>query len=127
MAAKRASHPTLRPASASATLYAVMLTLIRSPSPCLPLSAAGLPAAAQQKPAQALPATVEGVPTAKIIAIGIGVVLGAVASEAVIAGDGVALLGGALGGVVAAWWYDGASAGASRAARRAIPTPRMGC
>jgi hypothetical protein len=83
---------------------------------------APLPVAAQQKPA--LPATVEGVPTAKIIAIGVGVVLGAVAAEAVIAGDGVALLGGALGGVVAAWWYDGASAGPSRAAlRQPVGTP----
>jgi energy-converting hydrogenase Eha subunit A len=85
---------------------------------------APLPAAAQQKPAQTLPATVEGIPTAKIVAIGLGVVVGAVAAEALIVGDGVALLGGALGGVLAAWWYEGASAGASRAAlRQPVGTP----
>jgi energy-converting hydrogenase Eha subunit A len=85
---------------------------------------APMPAAAQQKPIQALPATVEGIPTAKIVAIGLGAVFGAVVADAVIAGDGVALLGGALGGVLAAWWYEGASAGASRAAlRQPIGTP----
>lgn len=88
------------------------------------LAIAPLPAAAQQKPIQAPVATVEGISTAKVLAIGIGAVLGAVAADAVIAGDGVALLGGALGGVLAAWWYEGASGGASRAAlRQPVGTP----
>jgi hypothetical protein len=85
---------------------------------------APLPATAQQKPA--LPATVEGIPTAKIVAIGLGAVFGAVVADAAIAGDGVALLGGALGGVLASWWYDGAGGNASRAALRepaGLPVP----
>src|SRR5437762_10600636 len=78
-------------------------------------------ASAQQRPAQAptLPTiSTEGIPTAKIVAIGIGAVLGAVAAEAILAGDAVGLLGGAVGGVLAAWWYDNASGGPSRAVLR---------
>ena len=52
------------------------------------------------------------------MAIGIGAVLGVVAAEAVLAGDTVGLLGGVAGGILAAWWYDNASTGPSRAALR---------
>jgi hypothetical protein len=78
-------------------------------------------ASAQQRPAQAPSApalTIEGISSAKILAIGIGAVLGVVAAEAVLAGDTVGLLGGVAGGVLAAWWYDSASTGPSRAALR---------
>ena len=78
-------------------------------------------ASAQQRPAQAPSApalTIEGISSAKILAIGIGAVLGVVAAEAVLAGDTVGLLGGVAGGVLAAWWYDSAGTGPSRAALR---------
>jgi hypothetical protein len=78
-------------------------------------------ASAQQRPAQAPTApalTIEGISSAKILAIGIGAVLGVVAAEAVLAGDTVGLLGGVAGGILAAWWYDSASGGPSRAALR---------
>jgi hypothetical protein len=78
-------------------------------------------ASAQQKPVQAPSApslSVEGISSAKILAIGIGAVLGVVAAEAVLAGDTVGLLGGVAGGILAAWWYDSASGSPSRAALR---------
>jgi len=80
-----------------------------------------LPASAQQRPAQAPSAptiSVEGISSAKILAIGIGAVLGVVAAEAVLPGDTDGLLGGVAGGILAAWWYDSASGGPSRAALR---------
>ena len=75
-------------------------------------------AAAQQKAAPAIPATIEGVSTAKVIAIGLGAILGAAATEALVAGEGVALVGGIAGGLVAAWWYDNSNGGPARAALR---------
>ena len=84
-----------------------------------------LTAAAQQRPAptpSAPPtasAAAEAVPSAKVLAIGIGALLGAVAGQAIVAGEGVTLVGGAAGGLIAAWWYDNSSAGPSRAAMHA--------
>ena len=84
-----------------------------------------LPAAAQQRaapaPAPAAPApqaAVEGVSSAKVLAIGIGALLGAVAAQAIVAGEGITLVGGAAGGLLAAWWYEVASSGPTRAAMR---------
>ena len=80
-----------------------------------------LTAAAQQRAAPAAPAipsTIEGVATAKVLAIGIGVVLGAVATEALVAGEGVMLVGGVAGGLIAAWWYENANSVSGRAAMR---------
>jgi hypothetical protein len=80
-----------------------------------------LTAAAQQRAAPAAPAipsTIEGVATAKVLAIGIGVVLGAVATEALVAGEGVILVGGVAGGLIAAWWYENANSVSGRAAIR---------
>ena len=87
-----------------------------------------LPAAAQQRAAPAPPPTapaapvpqaaVEGVSSAKVLAIGIGALLGAVAAQAIVAGEGVTLVGGAAGGLLAAWWYEVASSGPTRAAMR---------
>lgn len=81
-------------------------------------------AAAQQKaaPSPAAPPTagaVEAVPSAKVLAIGIGALLGAVAGQAIVAGEGVTLVGGAAGGLIAAWWYDNSNTGPSRAAMHA--------
>ena len=94
----------------------LMLAVVLVLSAMVPLSAS-----AQQRPAQA-PSTptlsVEGISSAKILAIGIGAVLGVVAVEAILAGDTVGLLGGVAGGVLAAWWYDSASGSPSRAALR---------
>src|SRR5437588_553056 len=61
------------------------------------LAVAPLPASAQQKPAQtpAAPSvTLEGISTGKLLTIGIGAILGAVAAEAIVAGEGVTLIGG---------------------------------
>jgi hypothetical protein len=94
----------------------LMLAVVLALSALAPLSAS-----AQQRPAQAPSAptlSVEGISSAKILAIGIGAVLGVVAVEAILAGDTVGLLGGVAGGVLAAWWYDSASGSPSRAALR---------
>ena len=83
-----------------------------------------LPAAAQQKPAPAPAAAVEGISASKVLAIGIGVILGVVAAEAVASGEGVTLVGGAVGGLLGAWWYDNGGS-LSRAALRqpdGVPT-----
>src|SRR6266567_6092120 len=53
-----------------------------------------LTALAQQKPAAP---TVEPAPSAKVLAIGIGALLGAVAGQAIVAGEAVTLIGGAAG------------------------------
>jgi hypothetical protein len=79
-----------------------------------------LTAAAQQRaaPAPGAPTTIEGVASAKVLAIGFGALLGAVAAQALVAGEGVTLVGGAAGGLLAAWWYDNSNGGATRAAMR---------
>src|SRR5216684_6807348 len=84
-----------------------------------------LTATAQQKPTPPT-ATAEPVPSAKVLAIGIGALLGAVAGQAIVAGEGVTLVGGAAGGLLAAWWYDNSAGGATRAAMRAeAPVPEL--
>jgi len=80
--------------------------------------------AQQQRPAPP-PATppaasaAEPVPSAKVLAIGIGALLGAVAGQAIVAGEGVTLVGGAAGGLLAAWWYDKSAGNMGRAAMHA--------
>jgi hypothetical protein len=88
---------------------------------------------AQQRtpqPSQPPQAASEGVSTAKVLAIGTGAVLGVIAAQAIVIGDGVALVGGVVGGVAAAWWYDSASeSGPTRASLRqpaALPTSASG-
>ena len=94
------------------------------------LALSPLQAAAQQRaapaaaPAPAAPAApapqsaIEGVTSAKVLSIGIGALLGAVAAQAIVAGEGITLVGGAAGGLLAAWWYEVASSGPTRAAMR---------
>ena len=77
-------------------------------------------AAQQQKPAPPPAASAaEPVPSAKVLAIGIGALLGAVAGQAIVAGEGVTLVGGAAGGLLAAWWYDNSAGNMGRAAMHA--------
>jgi hypothetical protein len=88
------------------------------------LALSPLTAFAQQKPAPlpGAPPTAgvaEAVPSAKVLAIGIGVLLGAVAGQAIVAGDGVTLVGGVAGGLLAAWWYDNSNNPPTRAAMHA--------
>ena len=78
-----------------------------------------LSAVAQQKAAPPPPAAAEAVSSAKVLAIGIGALLGAVAAQAIVAGEGVTLVGGAAGGLLAAWWYDNPGNGPTRAAMHA--------
>ena len=79
-----------------------------------------LTATAQQRipPKPPVGPSVEGVSSAKVLAIGVGALLGAVAGQAIVAGDGITLVGGAAGGLLAAWWYEGASEGSNRVAMR---------
>jgi hypothetical protein len=88
-----------------------------------------LAAAAQQKPsaqapapAQAststLPPTIEGVPTAKVLVVGAGILAGAVVIEAIAGGEVFAVIGGAAGGLLGAWWYDSANGNLTRASLR---------
>jgi hypothetical protein len=46
--------------------------------------------------------------TGKIVAIGVGALIGIVAAEAIVVGDAAAIVGGVAGGVIAAWWYESA-------------------
>ena len=88
-----------------------------------------LTAAAQQKaavPTPTLPPTIEGVPTAKVLAIGVGAVAGAVVVEAIAGGEVFAVIGGAAGGLIAAWWYDSSNGNLTRASLRepaGMPVP----
>ena len=77
-------------------------------------------ASAQPKgaPAPAAPPAAEGVSSNKILAIGVGALLGAVAGQAIVAGEGLTLIGGAAGGLLAAWWYEVGTSGPIRAAMR---------
>lgn len=82
-----------------------------------PLTAAAQPKSAPA-PAPAAPAATDSVSSGKVLAIGIGALLGVIAANAVVAGEGVTLVGGAAGGLLAAWWYDSAGNGLTRAAMR---------
>jgi hypothetical protein len=80
-----------------------------------------LTAAAQQKssvPTPTLPSTIEGVPTAKVLTIGVGVLAGAVVLEAIAGGEVFAVIGGAAGGLIGAWWYDSSNGNLTRASLR---------
>jgi hypothetical protein len=80
-----------------------------------------LTAAAQQRaaPAQPAPPPAAGVSSGKVLAIGVGALLGVVAANALVAGEGVTLVGGVAGGLIAAWWYENPGAGPTRAAMHA--------
>jgi hypothetical protein len=79
-----------------------------------------LTASAQQKAVQTptIPPTIEGVPTNKVLAIGVGVLAGAVVGDVLIGSDIIAVLGGAAGGFIAAWWYENSNGSATKAAMR---------
>lgn len=76
------------------------------------------PVGASAQSAAAPPQQGSEVGTAKVLAIGIGAVLGAAAAQAIVVGDGVALVGGIAGGVIAAWWYNQSTEGAKPASLR---------
>lgn len=66
-------------------------------------------ASAQPKPPAAPPAqaqTADGPNLDKIVAIGVGVLVGVLAGEALGGADAITLLAGVAGGYVGAWWYD---------------------
>jgi hypothetical protein len=65
----------------------------------LPLSVS-----AQQKQAP-VQQEVEGIDPSRLVVIGAGVLLGAVAMEILVAGDLAILAGAAAGGFVTDWWY----------------------
>jgi hypothetical protein len=56
-------------------------------------------------PPQAQPTT-DGVNTGKLVAIGVGVIAGVAVAEALGVVDTASLLGGVVGGYLAAWWYE---------------------
>src|SRR5215467_7704947 len=70
--------------------------------------------AVAQQPAPAPQASpMDNVNTGKVVAVGIGALLGIVAAEAVVVGDAAAIVGGVAGGLVGAWWYSSGSETAS--------------
>jgi hypothetical protein len=82
-----------------------------------------LTAAAQQRaaPAPTAPtpvaqAATDGFPLNKVLAVGVGAILGAATTQAIVGGEVVALVGGLAGGLVGAWWYD--NGGSVRVAMR---------
>ncbi|HEV2303483.1 MAG TPA: hypothetical protein VGR91_18105 [Stellaceae bacterium] len=77
-----------------------------------------VPLGASAQSAAAPPQPSADVGTAKVLAIGIGAILGVAAAQAIVVGDGVALVGGIAGGVIAAWWYGEAAGGAKPAGLR---------
>jgi hypothetical protein len=71
-------------------------------------------ASAQQSTTQA----VQDLPLGKAVAIGVGVVVGAVLLQSVAAGDLVVVAGGVVGGLIGAWWYENDRTGLPRVAIR---------
>jgi hypothetical protein len=68
-------------------------------------------ASAQQRAPAAPPAQAQAADSVnynKILAIGAGVVVGAVVFESVAVGDAMVLVGGVAGGLLGAWWYENA-------------------
>ena len=68
----------------------------------LPIAAS----AQQRAPAPQPQQQDQGVPAGKILAIGIGVVLGAVVLDSLLVAEAAPLVGGIVGGFVGAWWYN---------------------
>jgi hypothetical protein len=70
-----------------------------------------LPVTASAQPKPPAPpaqsqATGDGPALDKIVAIGVGVLVGVLAGEALGGADALTLLAGVAGGYVGAWWYD---------------------
>jgi phage tail tape-measure protein len=55
----------------------------------------------------------DGMRTGKVVAVGIGALLGIVAAEAIAVGDAAAIVGGVAGGAIGAWWYTSSGDSAS--------------
>jgi hypothetical protein len=71
----------------------------------LPVTASAQPKPPAAPPAQAQ-ATGDGLNLDKIVAVGVGVLVGVLAGEALGGADAITLLAGVAGGYVGAWWYD---------------------
>jgi hypothetical protein len=66
---------------------------------------------------QSTPPALQDMTLGKAVAIGVGVVAGAVLLQTVGAGDLLVVAGGVVGGLVGAWWYEGSGrSGAPRIA-----------
>jgi hypothetical protein len=72
-------------------------------------------------PSQAQPA-LEGSNTGKLVAIGVGVIAGVAVAETLGVVDTASLLGGVVGGYLAAWWYDSSSEGGRMRSNMRQPT-----
>jgi hypothetical protein len=68
-------------------------------------SAQPKPPAPAAPPAQ-MQAAGDGLALDKIVAIGVGVLVGVLAGEAIGGADAITLIAGVAGGYVGAWWYD---------------------
>jgi hypothetical protein len=55
----------------------------------------------------------DSVTPGKIIAVGVGALIGVVVAPAVIGGDAAAIVGVVAGGLIGAWWYSSADGSAS--------------
>ncbi len=73
----------------------------------LPFAASAQQRAPTPTPApQAQGQMMDSVNVNKVLAIGAGVVIGAVVLETLAVGDAMVLVGGVAGGLIGAWWYD---------------------
>jgi len=88
-------------------MYRLLLGMAIAVSLLLPFGAS----AQQASPPGQTPPTIEGVNTGKLLAIGVGVVAGIAVAEAIGVVDTASLLGGVVGGYLAAWWYDSSNDG----------------
>ncbi len=61
--------------------------------------------AQQAAPAPAMP-QMAGVPSGKALAVGIGILAGALIATTPMTLRGITLLGAVTGGILASWWYD---------------------
>ena len=99
-------------------MYRLLLAIAVAVSLLLPYGASAqlAPPTAQSQPAP------ESGNAGKLLAIAIGIVAGVAVAEAIGVVDTASLLGGVVGGYLAAWWYDSSSDGGRMPASVRQPT-----
>lgn len=101
-------------------MYRQLLGVALAASFLLSFGASAQPAA-PPPPSQSQPAA-DGGGGGKLVAIGVGVIAGVAVAEAVGVVDTASLLGGVVGGYLAAWWYDSLSDAARMRSNMRQPT-----
>jgi hypothetical protein len=98
-------------------MYRLLLAIAMAASLLLPFGAS-----AQQAPPPQSQPVLDGGNAGKLLAIGVGVIAGVAVAEAIGVVDTASLLGGVVGGYLAAWWYDSSSDGGRMRANVRQPT-----